>query len=175
MSKKEILNSGSNRKTLAHDQKSEDSRISKQSSMQRFKLNNNLTHLMNKNEMIEYYKIQNLKKHNRDNNQHQSNVNNQQQDENARFTVNKVFREPKDVIGEIKLDEKEFFNELNNLDIEDEEIKLSQELNMVSQIQNNKTFQSVQSGEISKVNVQNMLDNIGSQNKQNMMKKRHSY
>ena len=57
MSKKEILNSGSNRKVVNHDQKSEDSRFSKQSSMQRFKLNNNLTHLMNKNEMIEYYKI----------------------------------------------------------------------------------------------------------------------
>ena len=54
-----------------------------------------------------------------------------------------MFREPKDVIGEIKLDEKEFFNELNNLDIEEEEVKLSQDLNMVSHIQNNKTFQSV--------------------------------
>ena len=168
MSKKEILNSGSNRKVVNHDQKSEDSRFSKQSSMQRFKLNNNLTHLMNKNEMIEYYKIQKMKTNNRDNNQLQSHANNHQQDENARFTVNKVFREPKDVIGEIKLDEKEFFNELNNLDIEEEEVKLSQDLNMVSHIQNNKTFQSVQSGEISKVNVQNMLDHIGSQNKQNL-------
>ena len=66
-----------------------------------------------------------MKSNNRDINQVQSNANNQQQDENARSTVNKVFREPKDVIGEIKLDEKEFFNEINNLDIEDEEIKLS--------------------------------------------------
>ena len=32
------------------------SKMSKQSSMQRFKLQNNLTQLMNKNEQIEYYK-----------------------------------------------------------------------------------------------------------------------